>query len=36
MVSVLSRPRPVLPGETLPPAPIRWTGPAPKLPALPR
>jgi hypothetical protein len=30
----LERPRPVLPGETLPPAPPAWQGPAPELPRL--
>lgn len=28
-------PRPVLPGEALPPRPVRFPGPAPQLPALP-
>jgi len=32
MLPVLSRPRPVLPGETPPPRPVRWPGPAPQLP----
>jgi len=36
MLPILSRPRPVLPGETLPPPPVRWPGPAPVLPSLPR
>ncbi len=29
------RRRPVLPGEALPPRPVRWPGPAPQLPPLP-
>ena len=36
MISILRRPRPVLPGEQLPPRPIRWTGPAPSLPKIPK
>jgi hypothetical protein len=36
MINILCRPRPVLPGEQLPPRPIRWTGPSPSLPKLPR
>ena len=33
---VIARPRPLLPGEAPPPRPIRWPGPAPVLPTLPR
>jgi hypothetical protein len=32
MTSVLSRKRPVLPGETLPPNPVKWPGQPPQLP----
>jgi hypothetical protein len=36
MLSTIRRPRPVLPGEALPPKPVKWPGPAPVLPNLPR
>jgi hypothetical protein len=36
MTSVLSRQRPVLPGEALPPMPPAWPTPAPVLPTFPR
>lgn len=36
MISTLARIRPVLPGESLPPKPVRWPGPAPVLPTLPK
>ena len=32
MTSVLSLKRPVLPGETLPPRPVKWPGNPPQLP----
>ena len=32
MTSVISRQRPVLPGEALPPMPPAWPSPAPQLP----
>jgi hypothetical protein len=35
MLSTIPRKRPVLPGESLPPRPIRWPDPAPVLPTIP-
>jgi len=35
MLQTIPRKRPVLPGESLPPRPIRWPDPAPVLPAIP-
>lgn len=36
MIAPIVRKRPTLPGETLPPKPVKWPGPAPVLPTLPR
>lgn len=32
MISTITRKRPILPGETLPPMPPAWPAPAPQLP----